>query len=275
MLNEIIVVKVGTSTLTRREENGREALDVASFRRIGKQVSALHRVGSRVVVVSSAAITAGLVVTGRTERPSRTDAMPELQRLASIGWRHVVNAWHDALPGHTVAELLLTRAELDMTGPRREALQVLHTLLEHGDIPVINENDAVAHEQIAYGDNDTLAATVAAHLAQQYTPATTVRLILLSDVEGVYADKHSPSTRIPLIRDLTHYGHLAEDSTSRYGTGGMATKFAAARIAAQANVETWVAHGRMPDAIAASLEGRTGTHFALSPPRLSATKRRA
>lgn len=263
MSKEILVLKIGSSTLTQRTADGREALDLASFARIGAQICQLKTDGYNIVLVSSAAITGGMAASGYTKRPSRVHEMPELQRLASIGWRHVLNAWADALPGHTIGELLLTRAELDISHERREVVVVLNTLLRHGNIPIINENDAVSHEQIAYGDNDTLAAVVAASLAAETAAKLPVRLILLSDVEGVYADVTQPSSRLPRIHDLELVAHMAGVADSHCGTGGMASKFTAAGIASQAGVETWVAHGRHNNVIAQTLAGRTGTHFAL------------
>lgn len=263
-MENTVVIKVGTNTLIERCADGSERLDTASFRRIGRQVLQLREAGSGVVLVSSAAITAGMVHTGLATRPDKTTQMPELQRLASIGWRHVLNAWDDSLPGATVGELLLTEHELDMKHEREEAVRVTHALLSHSDVAVANENDAVRHEQISYGDNDTLAATLATRLGRS-TLFGTVRLVVLSDVHGVYRDRHDPSTVISEIDDIAAYSHLAAGTSQPHATGGMTTKFEAARIATKSGVDMYIAHGRTENAIQRVLNGEIGTRFPAKP----------
>lgn len=261
VIDNVLVLKVGTNTLMERQDDGSERLDMASFERIGKQVLALQEQGQHVVIVSSAAITAGMVEVGLSERPQKDTEMSELQRLASIGWRHVLNAWGAALGQNHIGELLLTRRELELEAERDEVLRVTHTLLKHGDIPVANENGAIAHQEIAFGDNDTLAAWFAAQLGYASLFGSNIRLMLLSDIDGVYADVHDPRSVIRRIDDIDAYQHVAGDAKHQNGTGGMTTKFAAARIAIPAGVGLWVANGRAENAIERALAGEIGTHF--------------
>lgn len=259
-MEQTTVIKVGTNTLIERRDDGSERLDAASFRRIGRQVLQLREAGTGVVIVSSAAITAGMVATGLTTRPDMQTEMPELQRLASIGWRHVLNAWDGALPGATIGELLLTQRELDFQHERDEVLGVTHTLLHHGDIAIANENDAITHEEIAFGDNDRLAATFAARLNRSALFGR-VSLVVLSDVHGVYRDVRDPTSVISEIHDIAQYTHLANGTTKPGATGGMTTKFAAARIARDNGVPMYIAHGRTDSAIQRTLDGEIGTSF--------------
>ncbi len=258
VIDNVLVLKVGTNTLVERTVDGSERLDKASFERLGRQVLELQDAGQSIVIVSSAAITAGMVEVGLK---SRSTEMSELQRLASIGWRHVLNAWDSALRRKTIGELLLTQRELGMSTERDEALRVTYTLLKHGDIAVANENDAITHEEIAFGDNDTLAATYAAQISRSSLFGSNVRLVLLSDIDGVYGDVNDASSVIATIDDIGQFEHLAKGATSQNGTGGMVTKFSAAKIANANGVEMWVANGRIENAIQRTLNGEIGTHF--------------
>ncbi len=256
-LDNILIVKVGSSTVTA--ENNR--LDTASFERIGQQVLNLEIGGYLPVIVTSAAITAGMAATGMVERPSKESEMPGLQRLASIGWRYILNEWDGALVNKTTGGLLLTKNELSMPTPRDEALRVIHDMLTHGDIPIVNENDAITHDEIAYGDNDTLAATLAAKIAHSTLFGSNVKLVLLSDIDGVYENIDDPSSIIRKITDLASYEHLAGGAGTPNGSGGMTTKFDAGRIALASGVSMWIANGRVDNAIARALAGEIGTHF--------------
>jgi glutamate 5-kinase len=265
VINNVVVVKVGTNTLIKKNEDGSEQLDRSSFQRIGKQIISLQEQGTHVAVVSSAAITAGMVATGLKKRPDKKKDMPGLQRLASIGWRHVLNEWDAALPGANIGELLLTQRELASHDEQAQALGVAHRLMVEGDIAVANENDAISHKEIAFGDNDTLAATFAAKIGRSALFGDNIRLMLLSDVHGVYRDMDDPSSVIPEIDNIARYEHLAGDAESENSTGGMLTKFGAAKIATPAGVEMWIAHGKTEDVIARAFSGEVGTHFLAAP----------
>ncbi len=261
IIDNVLVIKIGTNTLIEKQTDGSERLDINSFRRIGKQVLELQENGHNVVLVSSGAVTAGMVEVGLKSRPRKETEMSELQRLASIGWRHVLNSWSDALGDKAIGELLLTQRELGLGSERTEALRVTHTLLKHRDIVVANENDAITHQEIAFGDNDTLAATFAAQIGRSSLFGNNVKLILLSDVDGVYANIDDHSSVIKIIDDLSQYKHLAQDAIHHNGTGGMVTKFLAAEIAKASGIDMWIANGRADDSIRRTLSGEIGTHF--------------
>jgi glutamate 5-kinase len=260
IIDDVVLLKIGTSTLMEIQKDGSECLDTASFERISKQVLRLKANGCRVIIVSSGAITAGMVETALTSRPAKVTRMHELQRLASIGWRHVLNGWDAALGENTIGELLLTQKELGLSDERQEALLVTHTLLAHGDIPIVNENDAITHEEIEFGDNDTLAATYAARICNSSMFGNNVKLILLSDINGVYSDLKDSDSVISKIQNIDAYSHLAQEHGSK-GTGQMRTKFEAARIATENGVEMWIANGRTDNVVERALDGELGTHF--------------
>ncbi len=261
IIDNVLVIKVGTSTLTKKRANGSEELDSTSFQRLGDQFLKLQRHGYNVVVVSSAAISAGMMATDLKVRPSKTKAMPSLQRLASIGWRHVLNAWDQALFGVNLGEILLTKQELDLPTERDEALRVTYELMSHDDIIIANENDAITHAEIAFGDNDALAATFATKIKQSGCFGNRVKLIILSDVNGVYENARDAGTLIPTIKDMAQFEHLALGTTNSNGTGGMVTKFAAAKIAVSNGIETYIANGREENVIEKALAGSSGTRF--------------
>lgn len=253
------VIKVGTNALVRKHEDGSESLNYETFRRIGRVASAGGE-GRPAVIVSSGAITAGMIATGTKKRPGKTTQMPELQRLASVGWGHILHAWDSSIKLRNTGGVLLTQQELNRSEERDEAIQVIHTLLSHGEVPIVNENDTISHSEIAFGDNDTLAATLAVSMAHSELFGNKVRLFLLGDTNGVYADKDDPDTRIPVITDTADYLHLAEGSDSEFGTGGMVTKFAAADIAKEGGVDMWIYKASRGNPNYA-LRGTFGTYF--------------
>ncbi len=265
-LDNVVVVKVGTTTMFRHE-HGRELLDHESFKRVGQQVVELARQGYHVPIVSSGAVTAGMEATGTEKRPTGEEAMPEIQRLATIGWHRVLGAWEGSLSGLIAGGLLITRRELNLDTPEHdEVLRTTHTLLAHGDIPILNENDGITHAELShqsFGQNDTLAAIYAAQIARSELFGKHVRLVLLSDVDGVYEDVSDATTIIREISDISQYEHLAKESSSVHGKGGMKTKFDAAQIAMADGVEMWVANGKVDNAIQLALDGEIGTHFTI------------
>jgi glutamate 5-kinase len=277
-IKEVDIYKIGTGSLTTMNEDGTFALDIESFHRIGNQVVRRLESGVNVGIVSSAAITAGMVELGLRERPDRVTSMPELQMLASIGNRPLLNAWHDALPGKHIGGLLLTGNELSThhvnrmaRKEREQAMMTTRALFRYGHIPVINENDAVTHEEIAFGDNDGLAGLFAAQVSESKLfgrrpeGGCLVRLVILSDVDGVYANPHDSSTLIPRIDDIEAYRHLAGGNGSVNSTGGMVTKFDAAEIATTHQVQTWITNGRTQDTIERAIAGEIGTYFPARP----------
>lgn len=257
-MNKILVLKLGTNTLV--QQNGSEQLDTLVFSRLASQIIEHKKQGYNIVIVSSGAITAGMMQTRVTKRP---ETMLELQRLAGIGWPLVVTQWSNALKGETVFSALLTRQELGRAQPtRREAINVINAALTSGDIVLVNENDVITHEEIQFGDNDTLAATLAVELKES-NESTEVVLMLLSDVNGLRVDKDDPSTVIRVVERLEDVAMLAHDSHSNVARGGMITKLRAAQIASESGIATYVTDGRADHTIARTLQQEIGTCFRL------------
>lgn len=243
-----VVVKIGSSLLF---DAARRAVAADWLASLAVDIADLRRQGREAVVVSSGAVALGR---GRLNLP--TSRLQDKQAAAAVGQSLLMHAWEEALAPHGLmaGQVLLTR---DDTERRRRWLNgraTLEALLAHGVIPVVNENDTVATEEIRYGDNDRLAAR-AAQLGRADL------LILLSDVDGLYtADpRRDPNARhLPLIERLTP-GVLAMASGANaqagVGTGGMATKLAAAQIAASAGCATVIASGLTDHPLKAVSEG--------------------
>ena len=264
MLDNIIVVKVGTNTMFRQQD-GHEVLDLAAMKQIGQQLLSLKKRGHNIVVVSSGAVTAGMQATKTIVRPKSNSDMPEVQRLATIGWHRVMAGWDQALAPVIAGGLLLTQRELSLASPERdEALRTTYTLLKHGNIAVLNENDAITHGELAvdsFGQNDELAATFVAQIAKSNLFGNNIKLILLSDVDGVYEDINDRESIIRNIPNIDSYAHVAGKSGSKNGTGGMHAKFQAAKIAKAAGIDMWVTNGKVKDSIILTLDGKLGTYF--------------
>lgn len=260
-----MIVKVGTSSITY--PNGKLNLD--RLERLVRQVADVANEGRQVILVSSGAIGAGMSRLGRTERPK---TIPEKQAVAAVGQGLLMQIYEKLFSeyGHIVAQVLLTRA--DTTDRRRHlnARNALLTLLGEGVIPIVNENDTIAVDEIKFGDNDTLGALVAGLVDADL-------LILLSDVDGVYnADpRKNPEARlIPVITDLTEaLTRAAGGPGSHLGSGGMATKIEAGRIAMRFGTAMVIANGDRPGVIREILGGaEVGTLF-LPESRLDMRKR--
>ena len=223
-----VVVKIGSSSLTGPDG----LLDPSRVRALVDAVAARVADGCHVVIVSSGAIAAGLGPLGLAKRPKD---LGTLQAAASVGQGLLVAAYAGAAARHqlTVAQVLLTADDVARRVGYRNARTTLNRLLELGVVPVVNENDAVATEEIRFGDNDRLAALVA-HLVEADL------LVLLSDVDALY--DRPPSSPGAVRVDVVAAGELVDveigGSFSTVGTGGMATKIDAARIAAGAGVTT-------------------------------------
>ena len=264
-INDIVVVKVGTSVLADTSPDGRQKLNPKSFHRIGSSILELESTGTRVILVTSAGITAGMAEVGLTKRPDKATDISELKRLSCIGWRPLLNMWDAALPGRTTGSLQLTKNELNLETPREETLDTIQTMLINGDIPIVNENDAISHAEIEFGDNDRLAAILAARMMGYFALSDSkIRIVLLSDVHGVYENRDDPNTRIHTINHIGNYEHLAGGVGSANATGGMASKFTAAKIVTEAGMHMYIAHGRTDDVLQDVLSGKnrtTGTEF--------------
>jgi glutamate 5-kinase len=248
-----LVIKIGSSLLVN--EDGR--LDRDWLSGLAEDISVLHAAKQQLLIVSSGAIAIGSTVLGINPRRSRLE---ELQAAAAAGQVQLVHAYQEALGEHgiTAAQVLLT---LDDTENRRRFLNAkgtLNKLLEHRVVAVINENDTVATEEIRYGDNDRLAARVAQMVMAD-------GLVLLSDVDGFYtADprKYADAEHIPNVARINEEMFvMAGQTQSEIGSGGMATKLQAAKIATHAGCSTIIASGDVERPLHALASGGKCTIF--------------
>lgn len=249
-----IVIKVGTSTLAHA--TGR--LNIRRVEQLCKVISDLKNAGHEIVLVSSGAIGMGVGKLSLRERPQD---MPTKQAAAAVGQCELMYTYDKLFSEyhHTVAQILLTGSDIRDAQRRENFHNTLFRLLELGVLPVINENDTIATEEIVIGDNDTLAAIVAVNAGAEL-------LVLLSDIDGLYTgDPHAnPEAKlIAQVDELTpEILALAGDSSSGLGTGGMMTKLHAARIAAEAGCDMVIANGGNPDVLYGIVAGeRVGTRF--------------
>ncbi|MFN2556215.1 MAG: glutamate 5-kinase [Nitriliruptorales bacterium] len=261
----LTVVKVGSNSL--RGQGGR--LDREQIRALADQVAAIRAAGTDVVLVSSGAVAAGLGLLGIDERPAD---LVTLQSAASVGQGELVHTYQQHLLHHglTCGQVLLTQDDFVRRHRYLNARATLRRLLDLAAVPIVNENDVVATEELAYGDNDHLAALVASMLEAQL-------LLLLSDVEGLYdADPNIvPDARlVGRVDDLT----LIEPTTiggagSFVGSGGMRTKVEAARVAVLSACHAVVANARRPRVVEEAVDGAAvGTWFVAQPRRLEARR---
>lgn len=249
-----IVVKIGTSTLAHPTGH----LNIRRVEALCKVMSDIKNAGHELILVSSGAIGMGVGKLGLRQRPAD---IPTKQAAAAVGQCELMY-FYDKIFGeyhHTVAQLLITGD--DTKNERRHAnfINTLNRLLELGALPILNENDTVATEEIVIGDNDTLAAIVAQSIGADL-------LILLSDIDGLYtADPHThPNAqllhRITRLDDSVR--QLAGVSSSRQGTGGMVTKLRAAEICLGCGCDMVIANGNDPENLYRILDGQNiGTTF--------------
>lgn len=261
-----IVVKVGTNLLTDKHTGVRRKRIMA----LAKDVAFLRALGHNVAIVSSGAIGAGVAA---LRLPGRPRTIPEKQATAAVGQPLLMEAYQTAFrkAGMHVAQVLLTAD--DFTDRRRytNARNTMRALFAQNVVPVINENDTIAVDEIKLGDNDNLSALVACLLGSGL-------LVLLSDVDGLYTDdpsKHPDATRIPVVQEITpEIEQLARKSGSDLGTGGMITKLQAAKRCAAAGVAMVIVHGDDPAVLRRVLTGETGgTLFLPERIRLSGRKK--
>ncbi len=249
-----VVVKVGTSTLTHT--TGR--MNIRHVETLCKVLSDIKNAGHELIMVSSGAIGMGVGKMNLREKPQD---MPGRQAMAAVGQVELMYVYDRLFSqySHTVAQILLTGEDLHDEKRLANFEATIERLLELSAIPIINENDTVATEEIAVGDNDTLSAYVAASVGADM-------LVLLSDIDGLFtADpKKDPSAKlVPEVRELTkEIIASAGGKGSSLGTGGMATKLGAAKLATEAGIDTVIMNGSNPEDIYRLLDGRqVGTHF--------------
>ena len=243
-----VVVKIG-SRLLAESPASRPAT-------IADQISELRRRGVEAVIVSSGAIALGVK---RLRLDARPRDMPGLQAAAAVGQSRLMQHWEHAFAAHDVAigQVLVTHDDL---GDRRRFLSArltLRSLLDHGVVPIINENDTVATEEIKFGDNDQLAALVCNLVSAD-------ALLILTDVEGV---RDAAGLRIPIVHDIDREAApFATGSTSGVGSGGMASKVGSARVVTRTGVPAVIVPGREQDVIVRALAGAdVGTLFVATP----------
>lgn len=249
-----IVIKVGTSTLTH--ESGK-----TNFRRMEALVRVLadlQNQGYLITLVTSGAIGVGVGKLGLSARPADT---PGKQAAATVGQCELMYIYDKFFGeyGQKVGQLLITRGDMEDPARHRNLLSAFERLFDWGVIPIINENDAVAVEEIVYGDNDALSAHVAVLVEAE-------KLIILTDIDGLYdknpalnADAHLFET-VDVITPEIHA--LARGSGSAMGTGGMETKLKAAQLATSEGIDTYIINGTRPEGIYQLLTGeKVGSWF--------------
>ena len=234
-----MVVKIGSSSVTTA--SGR--VDGEAIDKLAAEVAAARSAGNRVVVVTSGAVTAGWTSLA-PDRPRPSD-LATLQAVAAVGQHRLMQVWSDALGrrGLTAGQVLLAPLDFVHRSQYLHARQTLLRLLELGVVPVVNENDAVADEEIRFGDNDRLAALVA-HLVRAEL------LVLLTDTAGLLTEDPSRTSGGSLIEEVVEIDHelerIAGGSGSAVGSGGMGSKLAAAKMAVWSGVEAVIADAARP-----------------------------
>ncbi|AFY74859.1 glutamate 5-kinase [Synechococcus sp. PCC 7502] len=278
---QTLVIKIGTSSLTQPSSGD---IHISAIAALVEVVVKLQRDGYRVVLVSSGAVGIGCARLGIKEKPSKISLK---QAIAAVGQGRLMGIYDDffGLFNQPVAQVLLTRANLIQRQHYINVYSTFQELLELGVVPIVNENDTVAVEELKFGDNDTLSALVASIIEADW-------LFLLTDVDRLYsANPRLDPDAIPIMTvnhqelwnlDIdTSSGNANQNSnqngsqnSSQWGTGGMATKLSAAKIAAIAGVKTVICKGSEPQSIIKILGGENlGTQFEPQPRTVNARKR--
>ena len=250
-----IVVKVGTSTLAY----GTGRLNIRHTEQLVKVLSDLKNEGHDVILVSSGAIGMGV---GKLSLSARPTDMSSKQACAAVGQCELMYTYDRLFSAydHTVAQILLTGVDIEHASRRENIQNTLTRLLELGALPIINENDTVATDEItSIGDNDTLAAIVTCCIKADL-------LVLLSDIDGLYTANphtHPDAKLIPVVEEITpEIEMLAGGAGSALGTGGMLTKVTAAKRATEAGVDMIITNGAHAEVLYDIVEGKpVGTRF--------------
>lgn len=251
---KIIVVKVGTSTLTYPS-------GMLNLRRIGtlvKTLCDLQNSGKKMILVSSGAVSAGLAKIGFVKRPEKIE---EKQAAAAVGQCELMNMYDSLFSsyGHKVAQILITRFTVESEEMKRNAEGTFRVLLDMGCIPIVNENDCVSYEGIKFGGNDLLAAYVA-------VLAKADCIINMSDVNGLYDSDPRMNPEAKLIERVDRFDEtilrMAGGAGTARGTGGMKAKIDAAIIAANSKIPSMIVNGANPEILYDIMEGTAkGTVF--------------
>jgi len=253
-MSERIVIKVGSNTLT----NNHNELDHHYIATLADQIAELKKEGHEVVLVTSGAIAAGLEVLHLNERPQD---MPTLQACASVGQVALVEMYgaHFGRRGSAVGQILLTKNDTENKVAYAHAHDTFERLLALDAVPIVNENDTVAVEEIAFGDNDTLAALVAVMIDADH-------VVILTDIDGLYdrdPSKYPDAQRVMKVSEVTDemLGSAGEPG-SQLGSGGMVTKLEAARTLMDSNITMTLCDGRCANAVVDAVKGKSnGTVF--------------
>jgi glutamate 5-kinase len=243
-----VVVKIGTQLLTA-ENDDKPSLDAGFIRQVAKQIAKLRKDGRQVTLVSSGAVGAGCVAMGVTKRPGD---LAELQAVAAVGQRQLMTEWHKAFARYKlpVGQVVLTRKDFDDRVRFLNIRNCVNKLHELGCVPILNENDTVAVDELRFGDNDLLAAMTTNALRAD-------ALLLLTAVDGLL---DADGQVIDLIDDMAAYQGLTRSGMSKWGKGGMSTKLESAKLVMDAGEVAVIASGREPDVITRLLSGeRLGT----------------
>ena len=258
-MNQRIVIKVGTSTLTH--ENG--SVDIKTLDKLCQVLSDLRNSGYEVILVSSGAISVGVSKMRLSERPGDIRMK---QAAAAVGQCELMHLYDKLFGeyGNMVAQILLTEEDIESEQRRYNLKNTFSALLENGIIPIVNENDSVSHHQIespkkVFGDNDTLSAIVA-------VLCDATKLIIMSDIEGLYDDNPRTNPNAKLIHKVEKIDDsiiaLANGAGSNRGTGGMATKLEAAKYVTDRGIDMYVTIGNKPERLYDLLDGKNvGTYF--------------
>jgi glutamate 5-kinase len=235
------VIKIGSALLTRVGEG----LDLDRIRWLTGEIALLREQGKEIVLVTSGSVAAGMQQLGWSERPH---ALHQLQAAASVGQMGLIQAYATECKKHGIhtAQILLTHSDLSDRGRYLNARSALHSLLELGVLPVVNENDTIATEEIRFGDNDTLAA-MTANLVEADV------LIILTDQDGLFDSdpRQNPNARMIAASAASNpaLDDMAGEGVGSLGRGGMATKLLAARRAARSGAATVIVSGKEPESL--------------------------
>ncbi|MEG0314157.1 MAG: glutamate 5-kinase [Erysipelotrichaceae bacterium] len=249
-----IVIKVGSTTLTH--STGK--LNLRKLDKLAMILSDLSNEGREIILVSSGAVAAGISKLGLNHKPK---TIKEKQAIASVGQCELMYIYDKFFDQYAqkISQILLTKSITQDELLKENVVNTFETLFNYNVIPIINENDSIAVDEIVYGDNDTLSAVTAALINADL-------LIILSDIDGLYDDNPNTNANaklIPLVKEITKdIEDFAKDTSSSLGTGGMNTKLVAGKIANDAKCDMIIANGENPEIIYDILEGkRVGTLF--------------
>ncbi len=250
-----VVIKVGSSSLTWPETG---KLNLSKMETLVREISSLHNAGIDVVLVSSGAIMVGVQMLGLERKPH---VVSRKQACASLGQARLMMLYQKFFSEYSqnAAQILLTKYSMIHDQDRRNARNTFEELLDLGAIPIVNENDTIATDEIEFGDNDTLSALVASLIHADL-------LILLSDIDGLYDDDPRLNPNASFIEEVTEITpelfELAKGVSTKVGTGGMITKLQAARIAGASGCDMIIANAKDFHIIEQLIEGQPiGTYF--------------